>query len=636
MAERFVIEDGYVGDLAEDLARTQEAVCNNIQKRIYAMVSRTGIQMPSLDSFDIESVVCSPAGHSEYTIKVSLHKLAMVLFPDYVACDPDTLITSGEDPEISGDMRTSTIPVNVFVVLTRSPEYTNPGVWRPGYPEDSPDQGENTMATLQMSLMLSLEPINDATHITLYELSVSGFTYEVLEDFRMVRSLALRSTPGRPKPDKVSGLTLQSISQAGVLHDSASLGQHVFNTQSPHTNLYVNSFMMLVAWPTVGGDNNIWAYDLKVQPLSGATQVPIGSMPLRYLIAANPGEEFHEALVPAAEGVKYEVSVRAIDVHFPRIPGDWSDPQALIVGTDLVEDTPKAPSLTVAKLYESPPIYSVNVEVIEDPPKPFFVQVFRRNASGQSAPIGSGTLVYEGDAMNVRLIAGQGESPEFCARVVAPGGVCSPTTEWVAPYQDAGGYGNLYFAEKLQVAVPIIAKIVVDNASRSSGYSYCAEFYPPAPGCRITDMSFVSAGSYLHYTTPSNPDVPTRDFWIQVEPSSYGIESDYTAGSIPNSHKGRLFLGYSQLGQVDLYHYYSDGHGGGPWGDFASIAMDNYHRFWETAGSGDNFVPTNVFSPDEKMRVIIRYDNEASYATSNDYMMIITGTLFLTLTMAEE
>jgi len=636
MSDKFVISDGYIGDVSEDITRVQDALCGNLQKRLHVMVENPGIQQAEEDSFGIHSAIIQATGVATYTVKVTLHNLAMTIFSDYIVADP--ILTGSEiNPMISYDFTQSESFWQGYVILTREHVYSTPGTWRDGYPEGSPVQGDNLKDTIQLALVLSDSPINDASHITLYKINILPTTYAILNDYRVEQSMALRRVTDTSQLPVVTNIQLQSISHKGTLIESRGVrGDLVFNTRSPHTNLMANEYMLRITWNSVYSDSNVWAYDVRVFPQSGASQTPISTMPMTYLVMGESGSTGHEILVPAAEGVKYQVKIRAIEKQHPRLAAEWSKAQFIVLGTDLLDGIPEPPALVVQRLYQDPSIISVQITVTEEPPRPFMVQLFQRSGTKSSTPAESSIVVYEGDPGQVQLVIGQDENPEYRARVVGPGGVSSTPTDWTPVPIDPIGPGNLYYAEKLQIAIPIMAKIVIDSSVTASGYSYCAEFYPPTPGCYVSDMSFVGTGCYYyHDISICTPELFTEDFWFQVEPSSYPITADFSGGTIPTSQKSRLFWGDEGSDVFDIYDYYSDGFGGGPWATgFGVITCSNYHRYWETATNNDNYVSTQGFSATEKLRVMIRFD-DTSYTAGDDLMVIVTGTLFLTLQMAE-
>ena len=528
MPERFVIEDGYVGDLSEDLMRVQTALCNNLQKRLHVLLENTGIRMKDKGTFDITSATITPQGGGSYLVRVVIGNLAPVVFSDFIVCDPQV---QGQKAytEISGQLVQNSSEWEGFVILTREHIYSEEGVWQSGYPEGSPEQGLNVKDTLQMTLQLSESRLNDASNITLYRVRVTPLSFTCLQDYRLSQSLTLRTVVDISQLAAVTNVQVMSLAQRTALIDAATVrGDRIINTRSPHTNLMANQYMMRITWNSIVADQDVWAYDIRLNVISGASGLPIGTVPMTYLVLGEPGALSHELIVPAAEGVKYTIQIRAIELGPIRLAAPWSEPVDIIVGTDLIEAIPATPSLIIQKLYDNPTVLSAQISVIDAPPQPFMIQLFRESGTASALPVESATVVYEGDPGMTQLLVGQKEKPRFRARTVAPGGVCSLPTEWMQTPDEPMGQGDLYYAEKTQLAIPILAKMVIDSTGTADGYVYCAEFYPPTPGVMIDDMSFIGTGCYYYYilTTCPDPKPLVSDFFFQIEPSSYDINDD--------------------------------------------------------------------------------------------------------------
>lgn len=417
--KKFLVRNGLIGTIADDVLGVQDAHTENIKGRISAMIARPGFKCQTDEDFEVtwKAVPMIPNLY-----EVICDHLGVMVFSDYVVVDGSGATMSGQHLLADGE--------HLFVQIQKSQTYSDPGSFEDGHPIDpdtgvAPASGDNLVASYAVSLVLSvaISTKPDPDLLTLGKLSRVGsvitFT-DMRSDYGLQLVMAGYDKPflGIPTNLEVRSLYHNDL----LLERLAMYPTEQVNTTSPASNQTANRLFFEVKWNRV---TDAAMYELRLTPI---TQQGVRLNPMYHMVPADsPGARI-TALVEVCEALEYEIGVRALENTPLRTKGPETILGA-IAGLDLATLPMPAPSVSFSYLQGSVPNV---VEIVTALPgairNPRGVQIFR--AIGQP-PLGgtliepTGQIIYDGPDGTFRYLIPEGKQCWFMVRSRGPGGAVS-------------------------------------------------------------------------------------------------------------------------------------------------------------------------------------------------------------------
>lgn len=591
MPDKYIIEEGLVDSLALDISRTQEVIANNAERCLKTTIKKCGLKFKNENDFLLSGELHYIFPSHEGTI--TCRDMNVVVFKDYTTCDPS-------DREVFTTIISESPTWQGYIILSYATVYSNEGTYEEGYPESPGPEGNNVVGRKILTLETSNTQINNGSHITMAEVKITASgTFSILTDYRIENSMVLlNSQDVRIIPCPVN-VSMETIFQSRLLKEYNIPGYNT-NAASPSTNLTANQLFLKLMWDAP--ERTVWGYEYMLIPERFSSSGVNTSIQIRDIIIPNKEQDNFSVLIPAIEGVKYSLFVRSLGEVNHR-PSPWTDPVTLICGTDKCPNTLESPNVTAIIIHENPHIIRITCDLGYTPPTPHRFQIRQKALEAQS-PV----MIHNGGPMTT-VFSPQGDSPWFSARIVGPGKVCSNYSEWAPASAAISPPATGAFT----MAFPIFAKVIVDNSDEQSGFAQCAKFWAPSPGVQITNMHFVSHGSY--YVSPQGspaPNIAEDDFWLQLEPDYFPYDE-----SIPDSSKAKLYI-------TDWYNTLT----GALHFTYPSVDSD-YNKVFAYNDYSGNLLPTDTYSPNLNYRLMLRYDH--IYSSTASFMAIVMGTVFITM-----
>lgn len=614
--EKYVLASGVVSSIADDMSAVQSAHAANLDKRLRLVTQRTGILMDSSDAYALTWHV------AEDSVTLTCSDAQGVVWPDYQ-------LSSAEDSIITRYDRMGGAFAG-YLMLSKSIVYDEAGTYAPNYPVDPGTEANNTRSNvLQVLTLHANTPIYNDANIPLYQIRIGADgNVAVVADLRveycyaMVQDLAINPPP-LPRVPSVHSRTMLS---EGATSDEAT----VLNVSSSLANAAASHVMLDVEWQPAVAETDIWAYDVRCRPYTAAGAVS-DIIAFRELVMPTHNGASYKVSFPAVHGVMYSADVRSISIRSNRLPSEWCLAGNILAGADWALDRPATPTLDIQRLLDDPLVINLHVEVSAGIPKPYKIQIFKRNSTIYGIGYQEQTLIYEGADGDIQTLAEASGFPQFRARLVCAGMLCSEYSAW-----QSVEYGTPPTASnditRYTITMPVAVKLnASDDYFDESGTIYCGTFYPPKPGVKIVALDFISTGSYEYRYYPSggghSPCTVANGVCLEVAPQS-GATEDLTS---------RLYCAVDGDPQLDICGWFYEIHGvtvEGP----PSDSYEDYHRHWyvtpTTHSYTSNKLSEQVLEPDVAIDVNLAYDIDETQYSTDPYpgcIIMIAGVLTITL-----
>lgn len=610
--EKYVLEPGVVASLADDIMSVQEAHAANVDKRLRVLTRSPGILMDSADSYELK---CIKVGTQLLLI---CRNASGVVWPDFQMSLPEEEIT------LKYQLGQS---FKGYLLLIKRMHYEAPGEYAPNYHPEPGPQGDNTRSCVMQGLQLSTTESYGPHSIPLYELTIDlGGAVEILWDLRSKNSFTLIQDEAVTPPPAPRALEIHS--RTALSAEPGSSTAIASNTISSLANASASHVMLDVSWQPAQPETEIWAYDVRCRPYKPSGEVS-DTVIFRELILPRHDNAPYLVSFPAVHGVRYCADVRSISIRANRLPGEWCSTGDILAGADLVFKRPAAPSLEIQRVLDDPLIVNLRVEIEAGIPMPYKVQIFKRSSTLFEIGYQEQVLVYEGLAGDMQIMAESSESPQFRARVVSPGMLCSEYSEWQSVPWGVPPIAS-YNITRSTISLPIAVKINASSDTfNASGSVYCGTFYPPAPGARIVAIDFISHGSYERRKVNNIngiPWTPAGKVWLEVIPAD--------SSSVPDTSKVHCSID-GKL-ELDIYGWQNIEHGfnnGPPTADY-----DKYHRHWYVTPASKsyagNMLSEQSFDANRAIDINLGFDiNETAHQPSGyrGCIIMIAGEVTITL-----
>lgn len=497
---QFRAESGLVSTIADDvnvasadhIPGLQGAIYNNISGRLSFLVKTPGTKTPCK---------ITPIGNgSDFTF--TCEDLSPIVFGDYMY-----LI-----PTVSQVFKTVTLDEDETyqICLCYEDVYEHEGEFTLGHPVDEngdePEYGKNIKHSIALCLDVTTAPERHA--ITVATVTFDGdetITITDTEHLLKLKDIGLSQENNHP----VSGFEVRSIPQVDIIRARASndttIDGHVDQTNMMNNRMYIET-----SWDY---DEDVYCYQVRLQILNDSG-VKIAHPTYRMI----PSEEVDgrvKALLEIINSLKYEVSVRNISGNPNHRPGPWVS-ETLFAG--VAEGDVQEPELYITTLqgdsnYSREPCL-LDIEIIPDrnTPLPYHVQIFRTTSTTVRSSKAKDELIYEGSLENYLYIPTETEPFYIKARVVGPGGVCSPFVISDEMYSAPGVVSekigeefvisvpiSMYHSEGLYFTTPHHFRGDYENPHKLS------TFHIPEIKARLKKMRFSSSGSC--YTTNADEGI---------------------------------------------------------------------------------------------------------------------------------
>lgn len=611
--EKYVIEPGVVGSLADDFEAVQTAHAANIGKRLRLVTEKPGILLDSEDAYAV-------SWHTmEDAVVITCTDSVGVVWPDFQMSKPQGSLVIRWDRTLGS--------FDGYITLTKDVEYAEPGTYSPGYPEQPTPGGVNTVSRVLQSLTLTTSKTYNNDNLPLYQIRIGGDgSVGIVADLRseyafaMIQDIAV--VP--PLPPRNVGMRSRTLISEGVISDEAA----ILNVASPLSNAAASKVMLDISWYAAVSESDIWAYDVRCAPYN-ASGVIADSIVFREIVLPRGGD--YKIAIPAVHGVKYSASVRSISSRSNRLPGEWISTSDVLAGADLVLAPPDAPAIEIQRMMNDPLTINLRIEVGPATPKPYKVQLFKRNSTIYGIGFQEQVLVYEGSDGDVQLLAEASEFPQFRGRVVASGMICSDYSAWQS-VPDGVPPSASNDISRFTLSMPVAIKLnASDPAFDESGTILCGSFYAPNPGAQIIGLDFVSTGSYEYRVfaggAGSPAQTPAGAICFEVAPHVSPTE-DTTS---------RLHCSVDGETNLDIYGWFNNDHGS-MIGVDPSSSYTPYHRHWycneDDSTYTDNKLVLDAFDGTIRLDVNLAYDiDETQFSGNPDpgCIIIIVGTLNITM-----
>lgn len=473
--KKYLVRNGLIGTIADDVLGVQDAHTDNINSRLSAMIARPGFKCQSDDNFAVawRAVPMIPSLY-----EVTCADLGVMVFPDYMVIDGGGVTLSGQETIDDGDI--------LFVQIQKSLTYSSPGSFEDGHPIDpdtgiAPASGDNLLADYSVRLILSRfidgTTLNSKTKpdpnlLTLGKLSRSG-TVITFTDMRSDYGLQLvMSGYEKPFTGAVTGIEVHSLYHNDLLLERLAMyPTEQINTTSPASNQAANRLYLEIKWNRVA---DVVVYELRMTPI---TQHGARLNPMYHIIPGDlPGIKV-SALIEVCEALEYEIGIRAVEDTPLRSKGPESTLMA-IAGADLATLPMPPPSVSFGYLQGSVPNV---VEIVTALPgiirNPRGVQIFR--AIGQP-PLGgtliepTGRIIHDGPDGLFRFLIPEGEQCWFMVRSRGPGGVVSDcvVSETSFVGSPAGYPAETAGPEEIAIDIPISISCDYDETYLDWAYGF--------------------------------------------------------------------------------------------------------------------------------------------------------------------
>lgn len=469
--ERYLIRDGLVSDMASDFAGAQEAIESNLTKRLRMAFGHGGIKFDADSTCDFTWV---NTGLGLY--KITILSIRSVLFGDYSIFSPEDAVN--RSTSINPYIPDETI---LYIYLHKVYDYADEGEYEPGYPDGvSVEQGKNTNRYVDIEVSYSTNFIKDSDYLCLYRVQRDGDDLVVLDDYRNDASLDTVSADVLEPPEAVSGVVVSTYNQSDLaaLDDEIDDMCPLFsrNNLSPITNTLINAVFASISWDSIVTPR-IWAYDVKLVPYQRGSLWEAGA--IRRLVLADPAAAPQRLWIELPEGVKFDVSIRAIDDSLKRQAGPWSSPVVFYANSSAVTAAPSPPQIFTS--YPVPYLPVVEIKASSDEQNTdSFIQVMWQPANGPQE------LAYEGPSGVFQYLVPYDTPGSFTARTVKRGVCSNPVMSALISIPKA----PIYSKPVATIPIPIHIPSSVGNLNDQVVNKFIIPF-----DCSIESLAFFSFSS---------------------------------------------------------------------------------------------------------------------------------------------